>query len=605
MVNMHYAKDIASKYTASYASYVATNRAIPQLVDGLKPVHRRCINAADDLKLYHNKKFLKVAKLEGQVLGDYHPHGGASPVILAQPFKTRYTLFEGQGNYGSPDNPNSVAASRYIECRLTEFCEKFYLNSSDYADREDNYDGRLKEITRYYPPIPGALLTGSSGIAVGISTNVPTHTIKDVCNSMLAYIKNPNSDKYIELISPETCEESIIITPKKDIEKIYRTGEGSIQYKAKTHYESIDGKLALVVDAFPPDYRKKSLETSYILEAVEAGNLELRNESKEGIRYVFLSNSKEVLENVESRLISSTGYRMYIEHDGKIKCYKLSELYDDFIEAKKSYITRKYSDLIAKYEDEVKFIDVLLEFKKDKDYIKSMFDKSREEVIVDIVVKYNATKDIANRIVSSSLASMMKDNTEKLMMKQIDLLKSIGEYQDYLNEPISKIQKDIKALLKEYKDEKKRAVHIDDVQEFIEISYADVIIKAHPSAVFYVASHDNKYQKVHAAELLEMDLSDKIVVSSEFQYYVFYDNQGLIAVTKDMMEKMDNKFRSDYLVDIIGTDDLEDISLNRSNTKRVVKLGDWALRTRLSYIKQVDGDDTITLVAQSLKSSRL
>lgn len=600
MSDKHYAKDIASEYTASYASYVATSRAIPSLVDGLKPVHRRCIDTANDLKMYHDKKFLKVAKLEGQVMGDRHPHGGASPVILAQPFKTRYPLFEGQGNFGSPDSPDSVAASRYIECRLTEFCEKFYLNSSDYADREDNYDGRLKEVTRYYPPIPGSLLTGSSGIAVGLSTNIPTHTIKDVCNSMLAYIKNHNSDKYIELIYPETCEESIILTPKKDIEKIYRTGEGSIQYKAKTHYESIDGKLALVVDAFPPDYRKKSLETSYIMEAVEAGNLELRNESKEGIRYVFLSNNKEVLEKVEERLVSSTGYRMYIEHNGKIKCYKLSELYDDFIESKSKYIIRKYTDLVSKNENEIKFIDILLEFKKDRDYIKSMFDKSRDEVIADIVVRYGASKEVAIRIISSSLSSMMKDNTDKLILKRKDLVKQIDEYQGYLDDPIKKIQLDIKELLREYKDEKRRAVHIDDVQEFIEINYEGVTIKAHPSSVYYVATHDNKYQKVHAAELLEMDLNDRIVVSSEFDYYVFYDNQGLIAVTKEVMEKMDNKFRSDHLNDIIGINNLEDISIKRSDSKRVIKLGDWALRTRLSYIRQVDGDDIIKLVAQSL-----
>lgn len=600
MDNKHYAKDIASEYTASYASYVATSRAIPSLTDGLKPVQRRCINSADDLKLYHDKKFLKVAKLEGQVMGDYHPHGGASPVLLAQPFKTRYPLFEGQGNFGSPDSPDSVAASRYIECRLTEFCEKFYLNSSDYADREDNYDGRLKEVTRYYPPIPGSLLTGSSGIAVGISTNIPTHTIKDVCNSLLAYIKNPASDRYIELIYPETCEESIILTPKKDIEKIYRTGEGSIQYKAKTHYESIDGKLALVVDAFPPDYRKKSLETSYIMEAVEAGNLELRNESKEGIRYVFLSNDKDVLEKVEERLVSSTGYRIYIENNGKIKCYKLSELYDDFIEAKTQYILRKYTDLVRKNDEEIKFINILLEFKKDRDYIKSMFDKSRDEVIADIVSRYGAPKEVAVRIISSSLSSMMKDNTDKLILKRKDLVKQIDEYQGYLDDPIKKIQLDIKELLREYKDEKRRAVHIDDVQEFIEINYEGVTIKAHPSSVYYVATHDNKYQKVHAAELLEMDLNDRIVVSSEFNYYVFYDNQGLIAVTKEVMDRMYNKFKSDYLKDIIGTNNLEDISINRSNSKRVIKLGDWVLRTRLSYIRQVDGDDIIKLVAQSL-----
>ena len=139
------------------------------------------------------------------------------------------------------------------------------------------------------------------------------------------------------------------------------------------------------------------------------------------------------------------------------------------------------------------------------------------------------------------------------------------------------------------------------MQELIEIKYEDVTIKAHPSSIYYVATHDNKYTKVHATELLEMDLKDKIVVSSGFDYYVFYDSKGLIAVTKEIMDRMDNKFKSSYLIDIIGTNNLEDISLIRSNNSRVISLGDWALRTRLSYIRQVDGvEDTIELMAQSL-----
>lgn len=597
MSNKHYAKDIASEYTASYASYVATSRAIPSLVDGLKPVHRRCIDTANDLKMYHDKKFLKVAKLEGQVMGDRHPHGGASPVILAQPFKTRYPLFEGQGNFGSPDSPDSVAASRYIECRLTEFCEKFYLSSSDYADKEDNYDGRLKEVTRYYPPIPGVLLTGASGIAVGLSTNIPPHTIKEVCKSFLAYIDNPDSDKYLEVISPETCEESIILTPKKDIEKFYRTGEGSIQYKAKTHYESIDGKLALVVDAFPPDYSKKRLETSYILESVESGNLELHNESKETVRYVFISNDKSVLEAVEERLVNSTGYRMYIEHEGKIKCYKLSEIYDDFIKAKLAYIQRKYSDIYNKTYVEIDYLMSLIKVKSDKEYLKSLLDMTSDEAIEDLKFRYVISKDIAVRIINTSLRSLMKDNIPIIEGKIKELSSKMEYCERCINNPMMKIKSDVEELLSEYKDEKKRAVQIDDIEECITFKYRGKSIKTSPSSVYYVATNSNTYTKVHAAELLEMDLSDKIVVSSGYDYYIFYDSQGLIAVSKETMDRMDNKFKSDSLISIIGTNDLSGVILKR-DSKRDIKLGEWALRTRLSYIKQVESGETFSLVAQ-------
>lgn len=593
------AKDIAKEYTASYASYVATSRAIPSLVDGLKPVARRCINSADDLKLYHDKKFLKVAKLEGQVMGDYHPHGGASMTILAQPFKTRYPLFEGQGNFGCPDNPNSVAASRYIETRLTKFCEDFYLESSQYADREDNYDGRLKEVVRYYPPIPGALLTGASGIAVGLSTNIPPHRISDVCKSLLKYIKDPDKMMYLKDMMPETCEESIIMTPKKDIEKLYTTGECSIQYKAKTHYETIEGKLALVVDAFPPDYNKKRLETSYIMEAVESGMLELRNESSTDIRYVFLSTSKEVLEAVEERLVSSSGYRMYIEHDGKIKCYKLSELYDDFIASRENYIIRKYSDLLSKTEIESEYLRVWLEFKMNKSYIKTIFDKTKEEVVSYIMENHNTTRDIATRVISASLSSMMKDgDSDKIMKKREELLAQAEEYKYYVTNPLKKIVLDIEALLKEYKNEERRAIHRDDIKDSIDIEYNGKTITTSPSSTFYVATHANTYTIARAEEIVRMDLSDKILVSSDYDYYVFYDKMGLVAVTSEQMSKLENKFKSNQLLGIIGTNDLSSINLIRSNTKRIVKLNEGSLRTRLSYIQHVNEGEYIELVAQ-------
>lgn len=587
------AKDVTADYTASYAKYVATSRAIPSLVDGLKPVHRRCINSANDLKLYHDRKFLKVAKLEGQVMGDYHPHGGASMTLLAQPWAIRYPLFEGQGNFGSPDEPNSVAASRYIETRMTKFCEEFYLESADYADKEDNYDGRLKEVVRYYPPIPGVLLTSSSGIAVGLSTNIPPHRVSDVCNSLLAYIRG--SSDYCDHLIPETCEESIILTPKEDIKKLYLNGEGSIQYKAKTHYESIDGKFALVVDAFPPDYSKKRLETAFILDAVEAGTLELRNESSTGIRYVFLSSDKEILDAVEERLVNSIGYRFYIEHDGKIHLYKLSELYDHFIQSRESYIVRKYSDLIKKNDAEAEFIRVLLEFKKDKEYIRSMFDKSPAEVISYITKTYDTSKEIASRIISSSLSSMMKDNAEKLQKRWDELIKQNIDYHSYVEQPIIKIVKDIQDLYSQYKSEERRAIHIDDMKDSIILNYYGETIETKPDSLFYLATKDNTYTRVQALDLINKDLTDLILVPDGFKYYVFYDKQGLIVVTGDQMSKMESKFKRDKLDGIIGTDDLSTVQLIRSHTKRVIELNEGYIRSRLSYIQQVDGDDYIEL----------
>lgn len=589
---MNYAKDITADYTASYAKYVATNRAVPSLVDGLKPVQRRCVNSANDLHLHSTGKFLKVAKLEGQVVGDYHPHGGASMTILAQPFKTRYPLFEGQGNWGSPDEPNSVAASRYIETRLTKFCEDFYLSSADYADREPNYDGRLQEVVKYYPPIPGVLLMSASGIAVGISTEIPPHRVSDVCRSLKSYITGTGDYKDLY---PETCEQSIIMTPKGDIRQLYETGECSIQYKAKTHYESIDGKLALVVDAFPPNYSKKRLETSFIMDAVESGDLDLRNESSTGIRYVFISANKDILTAVEERLVSSVGYRMYIENNDQIHLYKLNEIYDEFIESRKGYIIRKYTDLLQKNEKEIEFLRVLLEFKKDKEYIKTIFDKDSKVVISEIMSKYSTDRDTASRVISSSLSSLMKDNESKLLEKKVNLESEIENYRSYIDDPILKILLDIDTLYDEFKDEERRAIHIDDLNNKVKIKYNGDIIESEPSDLFYVGTFKNEISIQRALEVASMDLTDKILVADGYEYYVLYDNNGLVAITKDRMRALDNKFNSTSLVGIIGTNDLSKVKLHISNKKKVWDLGEWCVKSRLSYMRQADEGERMWL----------
>lgn len=586
MENSILAKDMVSEYTTSYAMYVAQDRAICSLVDGLKPVQRRCINSADDLKLYHNKKHLKVAKLAGQVLGDYHPHGGANPVLMAQPFRFRYPLFEGQGNYGSPDSPNSYAAARYLEIRLSEFCEKFYLSSADYADREDNYDGRLKEITLYYPALPGCLFTGASGIAVGFSTEIPAHTIKDIGNSLLAYINNPESPKYLKGLYPETCEKSVVLTPLQDIRKIYETGEGSVRYKSATHYETVNGKTALVVDSFPPGFSKKRLDTPSIMDAVDKGLLEVSNESAEHVRYVFTSTDKSVLEMVESRLTSSVGYRMYIEHRGVIKLYKLREIYDDFLSAKSQFVVRKYTKMIENLHSEYEYLRVLLLLKNDRSYIKEMFDKDTDTVIQEMVVRYATEESVARRVLSASLKSLMKDNLATIQdrMKTIEQLSE--EYQGYVNDPLNKIKLDIRDLLKQYNKEPRNAIHIDDCgDQEVTIQYHGQKMIVRRNDTYFIGSSTNEVSLVYGENLSQMDNLDEYAVSpADKSYYFLYDGKGCCTVARDVLISSGSKLNSSELRGIIGINDLSDITIKQGNGK-VYKGVDWSLRKKLAYIR--------------------
>lgn len=597
--NVKEISSIVREYTADYSKYVATSRAVPSLIDGLKPVQRRLLNTANDLKIYHDKKFLKVSKIEGQVLGDYHPHGGASVAGLVQPFTMRYPIFEGQGNFGSPDMPGSVAASRYIEARLTQFAENFYLTSADYADKEDNYDGRLKEITLFYPTIPGCLITGAQGIAVGFSTYIPPHNINDICTSLLSYIEEGPDGSYLEGFYPDTCEEAFILTDKSSIKEMYLKGQGSISYKAATHYETIDGKSALVVDAFPPGYSKKRLETSYILDAVADGSLELINESKEGIRYVFLSSDMEILKSVEERLTNAIGYRFYIEHRGVIKLYSLKEIYDTFLEEKTAFIIRKYTHLHQKVMSELSYVDILLLFKQDREYIRTMIDKTSEEVIQDIVEKYHTTDVIARRLISSSIKSLLADNVDKLLEQKKKYQDEVNEYQSYIEQPLQKVVKDIHELQMMMKSDRRKAIHIEDKSSDYEHVYEGKKILIQADALYILGHEDNTYELVYGADLKGRKLPDKLVTSADYSYYLFYDEKGVCGVSRDTVLKGWSKLKSDHLVGIIGTADFKDIKVLQGNGKEIT-LYDWVVRQRASYIElSKDGQPDIVIDAPS------
>lgn len=583
--------NIVEDYTSTYAKYVAQNRAICSLMDGLKPSQRRSLLAAYDLKLWHNGKFLKAAKIEGDAVGNYHPHGGVELSGLIQPFTIRYPLMLGQGNWGSPDLPGSRAASRYVEAKLSEFAEKFYLQSADYADREDNYDGRLKEITLFYPPLPGSLFTSAQGIAVGLSTNIPPHDIKSVGISLLNYIDDPESDKYLNGLMPDTCEESVILTPINDIKNMYLNGEGSISYKAKVHYEIVDGKNALVVDAFPPGYSKTRLQTSYIMEQVENGNLDLINESKDHIRYVFISKDMDVLKFVEDRLTNSIGYRFYIEHRGVIKKYNLKDLYGVFLKEKSAYIIRKYTDLLSKTVYELTYLDILMKFKEDRNYIKNMFDKTSEEVISDIVKKYNTTEDIAKRIISTTLRSLMKDNKDQILTKINEYKYLIDKYQSYVANPISKVVEDIEDIMSLAFLDSKRSQHISTLSGIRSYDYRGGKLAVDPNKFYYVGSSDNSIAKLSGLELESGGhINDRnIIVSSDYKYYILYDDKGLVGVELDQMDGSTSKLKSLNLKGIIPTNNLEEVTIKDGKGK-VQRLGNWVLRKRSSYIQMSEVD---------------
>ena len=232
--------EYAEKAYLDYSMYVILDRALPHIGDGLKPVQRRIIYAMSELGLKSVSKFKKSARTVGDVLGKFHPHGDMACyealVLMAQPFSYRYPLIQGQGNFGSPDDPKSFAAMRYTESRLSAYADCLLSElESGTVDWVPNFDGTLQEPALLPAQLPNVLLNGTTGIAVGMATDIPPHNLREVVNALLHLLDNPKATP-AEILKwvpgPDYPTEAEIITPAADIREMYRTGNGSIRMRA-------------------------------------------------------------------------------------------------------------------------------------------------------------------------------------------------------------------------------------------------------------------------------------------------------------------------------------------------------------------------------------
>src|SRR5919206_3152685 len=245
----------AKKAYLDYSMYVILDRALPHIADGLKPVQRRIIYSMSELGLGPNSKPKKSARTVGDVIGKFHPHGDSAcyeaMVLMAQPFSMRYPLIDGQGNWGSPDDPKQFAAMRYTESKMTRFAQSL-LSELDQGttDWGQNFDGTLREPKLLPSRLPHVLLNGASGIAVGMATDIPSHNLREVVNACVELLDNPDANiaqitKHIK--GPDFPTDAEIITPLAEIRDMYKSGNGSIRQRARWEMEGGD----IVVTALP------------------------------------------------------------------------------------------------------------------------------------------------------------------------------------------------------------------------------------------------------------------------------------------------------------------------------------------------------------------
>ncbi len=341
-----------------YAMSVIVGRALPDVRDGLKPVHRRVLFAMHETSNVWNRPYVKCARVVGEVMGKYHPHGDQAIydtlVRMAQDFSLRYTLVDGQGNFGSIDGDNA-AAMRYTECRLDKIASELLADiDKETVDFVPNYDGKEKEPSVLPTRIPNLLINGSSGIAVGMATNIPPHNITEVINGALHVLSTPTCtiDELIEIIPAPDFPTAGIIYGVSGVRDGYRTGRGRVVMRARTHFEEIrDGRHAIIVDELPYQVNKKSL-LERIAEIVRDKKLDgisdIRDESdKSGMRVVIELKRGELPEVVLNNLYKQTqlqdtfGMNMVALVDGQPKLLNLKQMLECFLSHRREVVTRR------------------------------------------------------------------------------------------------------------------------------------------------------------------------------------------------------------------------------------------------------------------------
>ncbi len=465
--------DINNEMRNSYLDYamsVIVGRALPDVRDGLKPVHRRILYSIHELGLTPDKSYRKSAGIVGKVMQDFHPHGDASiydaMVRLAQDFSSRYPLIQGHGNFGSIDG-DSPAAMRYTEARMAKITLEMLADiEKETVDFIPNYDSRTEEPTILPAKIPNLLVNGSSGIAVGMATNIPPHNLGEVIDGVQMMIENPNTtpDDLMKVIKGPDFPSAAIIMGKEGIRQAYRTGRGSVKMRAQSTIETkSNGKPVIIVNEIPYQVNKARL-IEKIAELVRDKKIEgitdLRDESdRRGMRIV-IELKRDTNPNVVLNLLykhtqmqESFGIIMLALVDGQPKVLNLAQVIFYYLEHQKDVITRKTRYELKKAEARAHIVEGLrIALANLDEVIKTIREsKNTDEAKSGLVEKFNLSITQAEAIVEMRLRSLTALEVEKLEKEYKELLEKI----DYLRSVLADEQK-VLGIIRDELNEVKR-----------------------------------------------------------------------------------------------------------------------------------------------------
>jgi len=458
----------------NYSMYVIMDRALPYIGDGLKPVQRRIIYAMSELGLSASAKYKKSARTVGDVLGKYHPHGDSAcyeaMVLMAQPFSYRYPLVDGQGNWGAPDDPKSFAAMRYTEAKLSKFAEVLLgeLGQGN-VDWQPNFDGTMKEPQMLPARLPHILLNGVTGIAVGMATDIPPHNVREIADATIHLIDNPKaelSDVMQFVQGPDYPTEAEIISPKSDLEKIYKTGRGSIKARAIWHKEGSD----IVITALPHQVSGAKL-LEQIANQMRAKKLpmveDLRDESdhENPTRIVIVPRSNRVdCDLLMSHLFASTdlekSFRVNLNMiglDNRPQVKGLVSILSEWIEFRRDMVRRRLQFRLDKVMARLHILEGLLVAYLNLDEVIEII-RTEDDPKAELMARFGLTDVQADAILDTRLRNLAKLEEMKIRGEQEELEKERKKLEELLGSERrlnTLLKKELKADAEKYGDDRR------------------------------------------------------------------------------------------------------------------------------------------------------
>ena len=477
---MELLRDISEELKSSYIDYamsVIVGRALPDVRDGLKPVQRRILYAMYEMGLLSNRPYRKSARIVGEVLGKYHPHGDSAVydalVRMAQDFTMRYPLIDGQGNFGSIDG-DSPAAMRYTEARLAKIAEEMLADiDKETVDFTPNFDATLKEPTVLPAKIPNLLINGSSGIAVGMATNIPPHNLTEICNAIIAYLSNPeiSVEELMKHVKGPDFPTGGIIVGREGIVEAYRTGKGKIVVRGRVEVE--DGKI--VIREVPYMVNKAKLVES-IAELAREGKIDeirtIRDESdREGIRVVIElkagCNPELVIKKLYaySNLQTTFGVIALALVDNEPRILNLREMIALYVDHRREVVRRRTEYELEKARDRLHIVEGLKIVVEDIENAINLIrsSPSPSEAKKRLVEVYSLTDKQADAVLQMRLQKLTAIEIDALLKEYKELKAKIAEYESILADPKkidAIITREVEEIRDKYGDDRKTDIEL-------------------------------------------------------------------------------------------------------------------------------------------------